>query len=175
MTFSESSKPHIRHIKDLEDLMFSSPGREYSAGNEPDGYLEYWKPHFAGLYLVSVYIYINEVAGSEKFWNTSAAFSANPELVRSLEVMRLVRNRIVHHAGVVQSANTQNGKEIRDFESDVAGAGIQIAWQGKSVDVRPFYSLGPNGQIKMLPNGLSMIRLLAVAALETEGIVAVVP
>lgn len=175
MPFSEASKPHIRHIRDLEDLLLSSPTREYSAGNEPEGYLEYWRPHFAGLYLVSIYIYISEVAGSEKFWNTSAAFSTYPELVRCLEVMRLVRNRIVHHAGISAPLNTPNGKEIRDFETDVANSDVELTWLGKTVEVRPFYSLGPNGEIKMLPNGLSMIRFLAVAALETEGIVAVVP
>ncbi|CUK10406.1 hypothetical protein RUE5091_03310 [Ruegeria denitrificans] len=79
MPFSEDSKRHVSHITELETLMFSSAGREYSVGNEPKGYLDYWQQHLVRLYLVSVYIYINEVAGSEKYWNTSPAFSPHPE------------------------------------------------------------------------------------------------
>lgn len=176
MTFSNDSKPHIRHIRDLEQLLVSAPGREYSLGSEPDDYLEYWRPHFAGLFLISIYIYINEQAGSEKFWNTSNEFSEVPNLIRCLEIMRIVRNQIVHHGGKAPGAETKNGKLIRSFESDVASkAGIEIPWRETSVRVRPFYLIGPAGRIKMLPEGQSMVRFLAVAALEIEGIVLVKP
>ena len=171
MPFSENSKPHISHIRDLETLMFSSASREYSVGNEPEGYLDYWQQHLAHLYLVSIYIYINEVAGSEKFWNTSPAFSSYPELVRCLEVMRLLRNKIVHSGGIAEPATSQNGQQVRTFEADVARADLELQWQGNPVPVRPFFSIDTNGRISIHRDGLSMIRFLAVAALEIEGIV----
>ena len=171
MSFSASSQKHISHIMELETLMFSSPRREYAIGDEPAGYLDYWQQHMSRLYLVSIYIYINEVVGSEKFWKTSPKFSTSPEMVRCLEVMRHVRNSIVHKGAVVKPATTETGKMIRDFETEVANEQVQVQWQGSPVDVRPFFSVDANDHIQMDPNGLSMIRFLSIAALEVEGIV----
>lgn len=174
MPFSESSKHHLSHIRELETLIFSSARREYSTGNEPQGYGEYWQQNLAQLYLVSIYIYINEVAGSEKFWNKSPAFSSNPELVRCLEVMRLLRNKIVHSGGVAEPSSSPNGQMVRNFEIDVGNADLELQWQGKPIVVRPFFSIDAKDHISIHRNGLSMIRFLAVAALEAEGVVNVV-
>jgi len=154
--------------------MSSSAHREHNIGDEPAEYIDYWEQHLAQLYLVSIYIYINEVAGSEKFWKTSIAFSSRPELVRCLEVTRLLRNNIVHNGGVAEPPSSPNGQFLRNFEVDVGKAALKVQWKGKPVTVRPFFSIDANSRISIHRDGFPMIRFIAVAALETESIVKVV-
>lgn len=176
MQFSESSKLHISHLADLQRMLFSSASREYSIGDEPVGFLEYWDPHFAGLYLISVYIYINEQAESEKIWNSSAKFDNKPELARCLEALRLIRNVIVHNGGLVPQAalndngDPNTGKVIRDFESDVAAGSVFVDWTGKPIKIRSFFKIEQNDKVQMLRD-MTMIRFLAIAPLEAEELI----
>jgi hypothetical protein len=45
-------KDHIRHIRDLEEMLRQSAMREFRSSDMPDGFREYWDDYFRKLYRV---------------------------------------------------------------------------------------------------------------------------
>ena len=56
---------HIRHIRDLETMFLSGASREYTIGDGPPGFIDYWNQYFRDLYLVGCLMYLEDVFGFE--------------------------------------------------------------------------------------------------------------
>ena len=126
------------------------------------------------MFLVSAFIYVNEQASSEKFWNSSTSFRGCQDLVELLEILRLLRNLIVHNGSIVQSIDTENGKKIRDYMNDVRNGTKSIQWRSNTLKINPFYTIDSNDKMELLPTAISRVRLACIQALEVEGIVSLV-
>jgi len=175
MTWTTDSREHIRHIRDLEQMLGSSARREYSPDTEPPGFVEYWDRYFAELYIVGCLMYLEKVFGMDSHWlKVANVQNSYPDLFRVMESLRCVRNCIIHNAGKINPQKPNGETIIRQFDIDVRSGTIfdEVKIEKSNTQnqhlIRPYYALEPDGTINVIPN-LSMVRWYTVAYLWAEG------
>lgn len=174
MPWTEASKPHLRHIRDLEQMLYGSARREYSVGNEPPGFVEYWDRYFHELFVVACLMYLERVFGTDSYWRSSTSIAAYPDLLRTMESLRCVRNCIVHNGCRINPARARDAQIIRDYDRDVRAGGVKDEMQdqrrpnGAPHFFEPYYTINPDDSID-LGNSISKVRWRVVAYLMAEG------
>lgn len=176
MGWTAYSKPHIEHLSDLKRMLQSSPGREYAMGKAPQGFKEYWVPFFEELYVVACLMYLEKVFQKDKNWQSSTNISAQspyPFLYRKLEVLRCIRNCIVHHGGNLSTLGATQVQVITDFDADVRAGRIREEFNKVGDTSPPFYSIEPTGRVLITHD--SQVRWITVQYLMVESVVDVTP
>jgi len=175
MTWTTDSKEHIRHIRDLEQMLGSSARREYAPDTEPPGFVEYWDRYFAELYIVGCLMYLEKVFGVDSHWlKVGSIQNSYPDLFRVMESLRCVRNCIIHNAGKLNPQIPNCEAIIRQFDIDVHSGAIfdEIKIEKSNSQnthlIRPYYVLETDDTISVIPN-LSMVRWYTVAYLWAQG------
>ncbi len=106
-------------------MMRSAARREYSVGNEPQGFVDYWDDFHAQLYVVACLMYLEKVLGTDSHWlEDDTCQNQYPNVYRYMESLRCVRNSIVHHGASLSSMNTTQSSIISDYDSDVRAGSL---------------------------------------------------
>lgn len=115
-------------------------------------------------------MYLERVFGTDSHWLSSSKIAAYPDLRKTMESLRCVRNCIVHNACKINPAKSNCEKVIRDYDAEVRAGNIKDELNPRGGNFEPYYSIEPDGTLD-LSGCIGKVRWRTVAYLMAEEIV----